>query len=162
VRRPRQGIWPADHDRLQLSTWQEVQAYLQHKKHIIISIGSTEQHGPTGFIGTDALCPQAVAKEVGARNESMVAPSIAFGMAQHHLDFRKARDQRVSLQPVAPTYRVMTSAPACFLAMKAAWASWMSSSANVPPTSGATLPAPWQSSSSLAVAEVGVVEGPTE
>ena len=72
---------------LQLSTWQEVKTYLEHKKHIIIPIGSTEQHGPTGFIGTDALCPQAVALEVGERSGSMVAPTIAFGMAQHHLDF---------------------------------------------------------------------------
>ncbi|WP_297539866.1 creatininase family protein, partial [Roseovarius sp.] len=39
------------------STWQEIDAYLTRSKAIIIPIGSTEQHGPNGLIGTDALCP---------------------------------------------------------------------------------------------------------
>ena len=41
---------------LQLCTWPEVEAYLKGASGIIIPIGSTEQHGPTGLIGTDAAC----------------------------------------------------------------------------------------------------------
>ncbi|MEB3174715.1 MAG: creatininase family protein, partial [Cyanobacteriota bacterium] len=41
--------------RLQLAAWPEVETYLQTSQGIIIPIGSTEQHGPTGLIGTDAL-----------------------------------------------------------------------------------------------------------
>ncbi|MBD0313216.1 MAG: creatininase family protein, partial [Microcoleus sp. T3-bin5] len=37
---------------LHLSTWAEVEAYLDRSRGIIIPIGSTEQHGPTGLIGT--------------------------------------------------------------------------------------------------------------
>jgi creatinine amidohydrolase len=73
--------------RLQLCTWQEVEAYLKDSRGIIIPIGSTEQHGPTGFIGTDALCPELIAKGIGDRLGVMVAPTIAVGMAQHHLGF---------------------------------------------------------------------------
>ena len=40
---------------LQLKTWQFVDDYLKAKTGIIIPIGSTEQHGPTGLIGTDAI-----------------------------------------------------------------------------------------------------------
>lgn len=47
--------------RLQLSTWPEVETYLDTSKGVIIPVGSTEQHGPTGFIGTDALCPEILA-----------------------------------------------------------------------------------------------------
>ncbi|MGF1608129.1 MAG: creatininase family protein [Kiloniellales bacterium] len=73
--------------RLQLSTWQEVEAYLKQSSGIIIPIGSTEQHGPTGFIGTDALCPELIAGGIGERLGAMVAPTVSVGMAQHHLGF---------------------------------------------------------------------------
>jgi creatinine amidohydrolase len=72
---------------LHLSTWQEVEAYLSQRKGIIIPIGSTEQHGPNGLIGTDAICAEAIAQEVGAKTESMVGPTINVGMALHHTAF---------------------------------------------------------------------------
>ena len=73
--------------RLQLSTWPEVEDYLEDSTGIIIPIGSTEQHGPTGFIGTDAICPELLAFEIGARLNVMVGPTLSIGMAQHHLGF---------------------------------------------------------------------------
>ena len=73
--------------RLQLATWPQVEAYLKRSTAIILPIGSTEQHGPTGLIGTDALCAEAVAVRVGEALDVMVAPTIAVGMAQHHMDF---------------------------------------------------------------------------
>ncbi|HLO76241.1 MAG TPA: creatininase family protein [Magnetospirillum sp.] len=73
--------------RLHLATWPQVEAYLKQSNAIILPIGSTEQHGPTGLIGTDALCAEAVALGVGDALGVMVAPTIAVGMAQHHMDF---------------------------------------------------------------------------
>ena len=58
-------------------------------------LGSTEQHGPTGAIGTDALTAEAVALEVGRRTGVLVTPAQNFGMAEHHLGFAGT----VSLQP---------------------------------------------------------------
>ncbi|MGI9418510.1 MAG: creatininase family protein, partial [Geminicoccaceae bacterium] len=46
-----------------------------------------EQHGPTGLIGTDALCADLVAQGVGEQASAMVAPPLNFGMAQHHMAF---------------------------------------------------------------------------
>lgn len=71
---------------LQLSTWQDVQNYLEHSKAILVPIGSTEQHGPTGLIGTDALCPERIAVGM-AEDGVLVAPTLSIGMAQHHLGF---------------------------------------------------------------------------
>ncbi len=68
-------------------TWREVEARLEHGKGIMIPIGSTEQHGPNGLVGTDALCAEVVAKGAGEAVDALVAPSIAVGMAQHHLGF---------------------------------------------------------------------------
>jgi creatinine amidohydrolase len=89
---------PADNAeaiRLALRSWPEVEAYLEHCKGVIIPLGSTEQHGPTGAIGTDALTAEAIALEVGRRTGVLVTPAQAFGMAEHHLGFAGT----MSLQP---------------------------------------------------------------
>ncbi|MDM7954359.1 MAG: creatininase family protein [Cyanobium sp. CZS 25K] len=81
--------------RLQLRSWPEVEAYLAHCRGVIVPLGSTEQHGPTGAIGTDALTAEAVALAVGRRTGVLVTPAQAFGMAEHHLGFAGT----ISLQP---------------------------------------------------------------
>jgi creatinine amidohydrolase len=72
---------------LQLSTWQEIEDYLRRSTGILIPIGSTEQHGPTGLIGTDAICPETIARGVAEEVDVLVAPTLSVGMAQHHLGF---------------------------------------------------------------------------
>jgi creatinine amidohydrolase len=72
---------------LHLSTWTEVEQYLQISQAMIIPIGSTEQHSPIGLIGTDAICAEAIAKGVGEANQALVGPTINVGMALHHLAF---------------------------------------------------------------------------
>lgn len=69
---------------LQLSTWPEVEDYLTQSRGIVLPIGSTEQHGPTGLIGTDAICADAIARGVGEETKAMVGPCINVGMALHH------------------------------------------------------------------------------
>ena len=86
---------PLEAIRLQLRTWPEVESYLHSCKGVIVPLGSTEQHGPTGAIGTDALTAEAVALELGRRSGVLVTPAQAFGMAEHHLGFPGT----VSLQP---------------------------------------------------------------
>ena len=72
---------------LALSTWQEIEDYLQRSAGIIVPIGSVEQHGPNGLIGTDHLCAEVVARGVGDAIGCAVAPTLAYGMSQHHLGF---------------------------------------------------------------------------
>ena len=50
---------------LHTAAWPEVEAYLKRSKGIVIPIGSMEQHGPNGLIGTDAICPEVIAREAG-------------------------------------------------------------------------------------------------
>jgi len=72
---------------LKFSTWQEVDVYLETSRAIVLPIGSTEQHGPNGLIGTDALCPEFLAIALGKKTGALIAPTISVGMAQHHLAF---------------------------------------------------------------------------
>lgn len=81
---------------LHLSTWLEVETYLTRSQGIILPIGSTEQHGPTGLIGTDAICAEAIARGVGEATQAVVAPTINVGMALHHTAFPGSMSLRPS------------------------------------------------------------------
>ncbi len=80
---------------LHLSTWAEIEQYLARSRTIVIPIGSNEQHGPTGLLGTDWLCPQIIAGEAEQQADILVAPTFNIGMAQHHLAFAGT----ISLRP---------------------------------------------------------------
>jgi creatinine amidohydrolase len=69
------------------STWQEVEAYLARSRGVVVPLGSTEQHGPIGMIGTDALTAEAVAHGLGRRAGALVGPTLALGVAQFNLAF---------------------------------------------------------------------------
>jgi creatinine amidohydrolase/Fe(II)-dependent formamide hydrolase-like protein len=73
---------------LALSTWPEIENWLRQSKTVVIPIGSNEQHGPTGLLGTDWLCPEIIAYEAHRGGGGiLVAPTFNIGMAQHHLGF---------------------------------------------------------------------------
>ena len=73
--------------RLQLASWPEVEDYLTRSQGILMPIGSTEQHGPTGLMGTDAITAETIAWQTGELVDAMVGPTIAVGMAHHHMGF---------------------------------------------------------------------------
>ena len=68
-------------------TWKEVETYLGRSTSILIPVGSMEQHGPNGVIGTDAMCAHAVAAGVGEQLDAMVGPGIELTSAQFNLAF---------------------------------------------------------------------------
>ncbi len=72
---------------LHLSSWPEIDAYLKKSKAILLPIGSTEQHGPNGLLGTDALCPEIIARRAGDEAGFLVGPTFNVGQAQHHMAF---------------------------------------------------------------------------
>ncbi|NBB17541.1 creatininase family protein [Caulobacter sp. SLTY] len=70
------------------STWSEIEAFLTRSTTVVVPIGSNEQHGPTGLLGTDWMCPEIIAHEAQKdRDDLLVAPTFNIGMAQHHLGF---------------------------------------------------------------------------
>ncbi|MEO1457460.1 MAG: creatininase family protein [Pseudomonadota bacterium] len=73
--------------RLDLCTWPEVEAYLARASGILIPVGSTEQHGPMGLIGTDSLCATAIAEAAAARTGALIAPTLALTPAPFNAGF---------------------------------------------------------------------------
>lgn len=80
---------------LSLVPWTEIENYLQRSRRVIVPIGSIEQHGPTGPMGTDAMCAQIIGEALGEATNTLVTPPLSFGMALHHLEFPGS----ISLRP---------------------------------------------------------------
>jgi creatinine amidohydrolase len=72
---------------LKLLRWTDVEAHIAKTPTIILSCGSIEQHSPAGLLGTDMLCAEAVAREVGKQTGLLVGPNCPVGMAIHHTGF---------------------------------------------------------------------------
>lgn len=81
--------------RLAFKSWPQVDAYLERSKLILVPIGSTEQHGPNGLIGTDFISATVVAERAAEELGALVAPTIPVGMALHHMAFAGT----ISFQP---------------------------------------------------------------
>lgn len=73
--------------RLDLCTWLEVEAFLEQSTGIVIPVGSNEQHGPIGLIGTDALCAGSVASEMAKLDKILVAPALCYTPAPFNMAF---------------------------------------------------------------------------
>lgn len=65
----------------------EVEAFLRDHQTVIVPIGSTEQHGPHGPLGTDALIPTEVARRAAGRVGALVAPAVSYGLSYPHTGF---------------------------------------------------------------------------
>ena len=73
--------------RLDQASWLEVEEYLKRSTGIIIPVGSTEQHGPMGLIGTDALCAEKIGEGAGEIASALVAPTLAYCPAPFNMAF---------------------------------------------------------------------------
>jgi creatinine amidohydrolase len=82
--------------KLSLATWKEVEGYLARSKGVVVPLGSTEQHGPNGLIGTDAICATAVAEGLAERADALLAPTVQIGVAQFNLGFPGTISARAS------------------------------------------------------------------
>jgi len=69
---------------LKLALWQDVEEYLEKRSDVVIPVGSTEQHGPSGPLGTDLVIAEELANELGEERRAAVAPPLPFGVSQLH------------------------------------------------------------------------------
>ncbi|MEO1159976.1 MAG: creatininase family protein, partial [Pseudomonadota bacterium] len=69
------------------ATWKEIESHLATSRAIVMPIGSVEQHGPMGLLGTDAMCAEIIARRAGELGGFLIGPTLSLGMAQSHLAF---------------------------------------------------------------------------
>src|ERR1700689_3725534 len=63
--------------RLDLMTSPEIDAYRRRTPGVILPVGSLEQHGAQGLLGTDALAAEAAAPETGAVQSRLCRHDVA-------------------------------------------------------------------------------------
>lgn len=68
-------------------TWYEVDTRINQGAAVLLPVGSTEQHGPMGRIGTDTICAEAVALAAASRCGGIVAPPLAYTPAPFNTGF---------------------------------------------------------------------------
>jgi creatinine amidohydrolase len=77
-------------------TYDEVEEFLRSGCGIVIvPLGSTEEHGPHGPLGTDTFTATLVSQKVAEQLDAVVAPAIPYGMACDQVHFKGT----VSLRP---------------------------------------------------------------
>jgi len=69
---------------LKLALWQDVHEYLERRNDVVIPMGGTEQHGPSGPLGTDLIVAEELANDLGQERHAAVAPAIPFGVSHVH------------------------------------------------------------------------------
>lgn len=72
---------------MSLMTWPELAQHLARGVCVMLPIGSVEQHGPMGLIGTDTICAAEVARRAAEANGAIVAPEIAYTPAPFNTAF---------------------------------------------------------------------------
>ena len=79
---------PAQYE-LEKKTWREVETALgQGIDTAIITIGSTEQHGPQLALAADSAAGDCLAREIAERvGQALITPNIRVGIAPHHMHF---------------------------------------------------------------------------
>ena len=81
---------------LKLAMWTDVEEYLQKRNDVILPVGSTEQHGPGGPLGTDLIAAEELASELGEERRALVAPALPFALSSLHGAFPGT----ISLRPM--------------------------------------------------------------
>jgi creatinine amidohydrolase len=72
---------------LKLAIWRDVEEYLARRDDVVVPVGSTEQHGPSGPLGSGLILAEELAQELGEDRHAMVAPAIPFGVSAVHAAF---------------------------------------------------------------------------
>ena len=68
-------------------TTDEVAAYLDRSRGLVLPTGSIEQHAALGLLGTDALCAGHIARGAGELADAIVAPTLSYAPAQFNMAF---------------------------------------------------------------------------
>lgn len=80
--------------RLQEMKWPEVKKYLENDDRILVTTGSTEQHGPWLPLGTDSYAAICLAEDASKETGVIIAPHIWQGWSSHHMAFPGTIDVR--------------------------------------------------------------------
>ena len=74
---------------LETMNWPEAKKHFTDGLIAVIPVGSMEQHGPKGIIGTDWMIPHELCKRIEKRlaDKIVVLPTVPYGVCPYHTDY---------------------------------------------------------------------------
>lgn len=73
--------------KLAQSSWAQVKDYFETHDTVIVPLGSVENHGSHMGLGTDFMIPDYLVELLQSRTDVLCAPTMPYGMADHHMEF---------------------------------------------------------------------------
>lgn len=73
--------------RLDKLTWKQAEAAVGEDATVLLPVGSIEQHGPLGPLGTDYIIPEEIARRLADQPGLLVLPALPYGVCPGHLEF---------------------------------------------------------------------------
>ena len=88
--------------------WQEAEKFFNSPSSVmLIPIGSTEQHGCVGPLGTDWMIPEEFCRRLSTMENVIVAPPLCYGVAPQHTQYTGSVD--IGLQTMSQIVDCMLS-----------------------------------------------------
>ncbi|MDR2899724.1 MAG: creatininase family protein [Clostridiales bacterium] len=73
--------------RIEHMTWPQAKRYFETSDTVVISVGSIENHGTHGALGTDYLVPDRLIDMICKDLDVLCTPVMPFGQADHHMGY---------------------------------------------------------------------------
>ena len=68
-------------------TWKQAEKAINENTLVVLPLGSIEQHGPSGPLGTDWLVPANLAERMEKEVDCLVLPALPYGICPYHMKF---------------------------------------------------------------------------
>ena len=73
--------------RLERMSWKDCEEYFKDHDMVILTTGSTENHGIHNPLGTDTMIPNKILELVEKQSDVLIAPTLPYGDADFHTEY---------------------------------------------------------------------------
>ncbi|WP_303320662.1 creatininase family protein, partial [Holdemanella biformis] len=73
--------------RLERMSWKDCEEYFKNHDMVILTTGSTENHGIHNPLGTDTMIPNKILELVEKQSDVLIAPTLPYGDADFHTEY---------------------------------------------------------------------------
>lgn len=68
-------------------TWKQAERYFENNDIAMIPLGSVENHGTQGPLGTDFIIPSELSEMIESKTEILTVPTMPYGVCPHHKSY---------------------------------------------------------------------------
>ena len=73
--------------RLERMSWKDCEEYFKDHDMVILTTGSTENHGIHNPLGTDTMIPNKILELIEKQSDVLICPTLPYGDADFHTEY---------------------------------------------------------------------------